>query len=149
MSRFLAIACGWLVLLLPLQAELWTNQAGRVIDATLEKFDGASVTFVRTNGSRLVLPLLALTVADQQRVKLKSGHTVVPVFVQAAYRDACSVLDRFGKLPAAQRSDNARTKATRMACAVFDARLEPRQQELKDPEVRREIKRLRASLEGQ
>jgi hypothetical protein len=36
-----------------------------------------------------------------------------------------------------------------MACAVFDARLEPRQKELKDPEVRSEIKRLRASLEGQ
>jgi hypothetical protein len=42
---------------LPLCADLWTNQAGHVIEAKLQSFDGATVTLVRTNGSQLNLPM--------------------------------------------------------------------------------------------
>lgn len=142
------IACAWLAFTFPAAADLWTNQAGRILEAALEKFDGASVTFVRTNGARLVLPLRALSPADQRRVKQRTGHTVVPAFVQGAYLDARSILDRFEALPAEQRTDEARAGATRTACAVFDGRVEPRRRELKDPEVARETRRLRDALEG-
>jgi hypothetical protein len=130
------------------QADLWTNQAGRVIEARLDGFDGSQVTLVRTNGAVLKLPLKALCPADQRRVQLQHGRSIAPLFVQAACRDARSVLDRFERLPAEQRTEEARAQAQRMACAVFDARLKPRLGELKDKQVLEEVKRLRASLGG-
>jgi hypothetical protein len=135
----------------PLQlcADLWTNQAGRVIEARLEAFDGATVTLVRTNGSQLKLPLSALSHSDQNRVRLKSGKAVAPAFVHDAFRDAKEVLEKFERLPDEQRTDEARVAATRMACAIFDARLKPRMQELKAPSVLAEVRRLRAALNGQ
>ncbi len=132
----------------PLQlcADLWTNQAGHVIEANLKSFDGSTVTLVRTNGTLLKLPLSALSKADQNRVLLKSGKTVAPTFVHDAYRDAKEILDKFERLADEQRTDEARVAATRMACAVFDSRLKPRLAELKSPAVLREVQRLRASL---
>ncbi len=129
-----------------LQADLWTNQAGRVIEARLLEFDGTWVTLARTNGSRLRLPLTALRPADQRRVKLQLGESIAPPFVLAAYREARTVLDQFNKLPAQQRTEDARTKTGRMAGAVFDGRLKPRQDELKDPPVQTEVQRLRNLL---
>jgi hypothetical protein len=127
-------------------AELWTNMAGRTIEATLEKFDGVTVTFTRTNGTSLTMPLRVLNLPDQQRVKIRSGHNIAPAFVQGAYRDARTVLDRFEALPAERRTEEARAAAIRTACAIFDARLKPRASELQNPQVRDEIKRLRDSL---
>jgi hypothetical protein len=141
------LAC--LVAPLQLCADLWTNQAGHVIDAKLQAFDGATVTLVRTNGSQLKLPLSALSKADQNRVRLKSGQAVAPAFVHDAYRDAKEILDKFERLSDEQRTDEARLAATRMACAIFDARLKPRLHELKAPTVLREVQRLRASLNCQ
>jgi hypothetical protein len=134
---------------LQLRADLWTNQAGHVIEAKLQSFDGATVTLVRTNGSQLKLPLSALSQADQNRVRLKSGKAVAPAFVHDAFRDAKEILNKFERLPDEQRTDEARIAATRMACAIFDARLKPRMQELKAPSVLAEVRRLRASLNGQ
>jgi len=135
----------------PLQlcADLWTNQAGHVIEAKLQSFDGATVTLVRTNGSQLKLPLSALSKADQNRVRLKSGQAVAPAFVHDAFRDAKEILEKFERLPDEQRTDEARIAATRMACAIFDARLKPRMHELKAPAVLEEVRRLRASLNSQ
>ena len=135
----------------PLQlcADLWTNQAGHVIEAKLQSFDGMTVTLVRTNGTLLKLPLSALSRLDQDRVRLKSGQAVAPAFVHDAYRDAREVLDKFERLSDEQRTEEARAAATRMACAIFDARLKPRLGELKSPAVLREIQRLRASLNCQ
>ena len=132
----------------PLQlcADLWTNQAGHVIEASLKSFDGSTVTLVRTNGSQLMLPLSALSKEDQDRVRLKSGQAVAPAFVHDAYRDAREILDKFERLADDQRTDEARAAATRMACAVFEARLKPRLHELKSPTVLREVQRLRTSL---
>jgi hypothetical protein len=131
---------------LRLCADLWTNQAGHVIEAKLQAFDGATVTLVRTNGSQLKLPLSALSKADQNRVRLKSGQAVAPAFVHDAYRDAREVLDKFERLSEEQRTEEGRAAATRMACAIFEARLKPRVAELKAPAVLREVQRLRASL---
>ena len=134
---------------LRLYADLWTNQAGHVIDAKLQSFDGATVTLVRTNGSQLKLPLSALSKSDQDRVRLKSGQAVAPAFVHDAFRDAKEILDKFERLSDEQRTEEARIAATRMACAVFDARMRPRLAELKSPAVLREVQRLRASLNCQ
>ena len=134
---------------LQLPADLWTNQAGHVIEAKLQSFDGATVTLVRTNGTLLKLPVSALSRADQDRVRLKSGQAVAPAFVHDAYRDAREVLDKFERLSDEQRTEEARAAATRMACAIFDARIKPRLGELKSPAVLREIQRLRASLNCQ
>jgi len=131
---------------LRLRADLWTNQAGHVIEAKLQTFDGATVTLLRTNGSQLKLPLSALSKADQNRVRLKTGKAVAPAFVHDAFRDAKEVLEKFDRLPDEQRTNEARAAATRMACAIFDARLKPRLQELKAPSVLEEVRRLRASL---
>ena len=134
---------------LQLPADLWTNQAGHVIEAKLQSFDGSTVTLVRTNGSQLKLPLSALSKADQNRVRLKTGQAVAPAFVHDAYRDAKEILDKFERLSDEQRTDEARAAATRMACAIFEARLKPRLHELKAPSVLREVQRLRASLNCQ
>ena len=134
---------------LRLCADLWTNQAGHVIEAKLQSFDGATVTLVRTNGSQLKLPLSALSKSDQDRVRLKSGQAVAPAFVHDAFRDAKEILDKFERLSDEQRTEEARIAATRMACAVFDARMRPRLAELKSPAVLREVQRLRASLNCQ
>ena len=134
---------------LQLWADLWTNQAGHVIEANLKSFDGATVTLVRTNGSQLKLPLSALSKADQDRVRLKTGQAVAPAFVHDAFRDAREILDKFERLPDEQRTDEARAAATRMACAIFEARLKPRLHELKGPSVLREVQRLRAALNCQ
>jgi len=132
-----------------LYADVWTNQAGHVIEAKLHAFDGATVTLVRTNGSQLKLPLSALSKPDQNRVRLKSGQAVAPAFVHDAFRDAREVLDRFERLSDEQRTDEGRLAATRMACAIFDARIKPRLHELKAPTVLAEVQRLRASLNCQ
>lgn len=128
------------------EAELWTNQAGQVIEATFKGFDGSSVTLVRTNGMPLRLPLSALCKEDQRRVRLQANQSLAPDFVQTAYRDARSVLDRFERLPPNQQTPEARQKAVNMACSVFDARVNARAGELKDPAVKDEVKRLRDSL---
>jgi len=145
--RVVLLAC--FVAPLQLCADLWTNQAGHVIEANLKSFDGATVTLVRTNGSQLKLPLSALSQADQNRVRLKSGQAVAPAFVHDAFRDAKEILEKFERLPDEQRTDEARIAATRMACAIFDARLKPRMHELKAPAVLEEVRRLRASLNSQ
>jgi hypothetical protein len=144
----LVVLSGMLAGAAPAWADLWTNQAGRVIEARLEEFDGSQVTLVRTNGSVVRLPLKVLCAADQRRVQQQCGQSIAPAFVQAAYRDARSVLDRFERLPAEQRTEEARAQTARMACAVFDARLKPRLGELKDSQVLEEVKRLRALLGG-
>ena len=140
----LLLAC--LVFTLSARGDLWTNQAGRVIEGKLEAFDGATVTLLRTNGSQFKLPLTALCQTDQQRVRLRTGQSSVPPFVQAAYRDARAVVEQFDRLPEAQRTEEARLGSIRMACAVFDARLQPRLGELKDKNVLQQISQLRASL---
>ena len=142
------ILLGWLTMATPLWADLWTNQAGRVIEARLKAFDGASVTLTRTNGSSLRLPLSALCQTDQRRVLSLKGHSIVPIFVQAAYRDARTIIDQFERLPTELQTEQGRAASWRMAREVFEARLKPRLEELKDKKVLEEIRRLRASLEA-
>ena len=140
-----------LVLLLCLgstvQADLWTNQAGKVLEGTLGEFDGVSVTLVRTNGSILKLPLTALSPTDQQRVRMQKHQSIAPDFVKAAYRDATVPLERFGRLPAQQQTAEARAKAAQMAVLVFDTRLKARSAELTNQAVLEEVKRLRSLLD--
>lgn len=119
-----------------------------MIEARLEAFDGAWVTLARTNGSQVRLPLSALCQADRNRVRQQTGHSVAPAFVQGAYRDARVILEQFERLPAEQRTEEGRAGSIRMACAVFDARLKPRMEELKDKDVFDEVRLLRASLLG-
>ncbi len=145
----LVLLSGLLAGAAPARGDLWTNQAGRVVEARLEAFDGAWVTLVRTNGSQLKLPLGALCPADQRRVRLQTGQSVAPAFVQAAYRDAKAVLEKFDRLPAERRTEEARVASIGLACAAFDARLKPRLGELKEPGVSNEVRRLRALLQGQ
>jgi hypothetical protein len=147
--RTALILLGWFTMAMPLCADLWTNQAGRVIEARLEAFDGASVTLTRTNGAHLKLPLSALCPTDQQRVLSQMGRSVVPAFIQAAYRDARTIIDQFERLPTGLQTEQGRASSVRMAREVFDARLKPRLNELKDKNVLEEVQRLRASLEGQ
>jgi hypothetical protein len=132
--------------LAPVQAESWTNQAGRVIEARLGSFDGVSVTLIRTNGSSLRLPLSALSNADQRRVRLQKAQSIAPDFVRSADHDARAVLERFERLPDDQRTAEGRKKAVHMACSIFDARVKARSAEVSDKEVLDEIKRLRALL---
>ncbi len=128
------------------EADSWTNQAGGVIEATLESFDGARVTLVRTNGAVLRLPLSALSAADQRRARLQSAQSIAPDFVRTAYTDARSVLDRFDRLPAHQQTPEARRRALHMARSVFDARIKARAAELQDKTVLEEVRHLRTSL---
>ena len=143
------ILLGWLTMATPLWADLWTNQAGRAIEARLKAFDGASVTLTRTNGSSLQLPLSALCPTDQQRVLSQMGHSVAPAFVQAAYRDARRIIEQFERLPTEQQTGQGRAASIRMAREVFEARLKPRLDELKEKNVFQELQHLRASLQGQ
>jgi hypothetical protein len=128
------------------RCEYWTNQAGRVIEGQLEKFDGAWLTLLRTNGTALRLPLSALCKPDQQRVLVQNALSIAPGFVIAAYKDATSVLERYNRLPLDQQTPEARRASTHMACAVFDGRISPRKAELADKAVQVEVKRLRALL---
>jgi hypothetical protein len=132
--------------LAPVQGEMWTNQAGRVIEARLEACQGDWVTLVRTNGAVLKLPLSALRPADQRRARLQKAQSIAPAFVLAAYKDAHAVLDRFERLPADQQTAASRAAANQMACSVFDARLKARAAELTDKAVLDEVKNLRALL---
>jgi hypothetical protein len=131
------------------RAEMWTNQAGRVVEARLQSFDGVSVTLVKTNAQTLQIPLASLCAADQRRVRQQAGLSIAPEFVQAAYRDASAVLARFDSQPASRKTGEGRTKAALMACSVFDARMGVRAQEITDQAVRDEIKRLRSLLADQ
>jgi hypothetical protein len=128
------------------RAENWTNQAGRVIEGRLAKFDGLSVTLVRTNGVTVRLPLSALCKADQQRVLIRNDFSIAPGFVVAAYKDAVLVLEKYQRLPPEQQTAEARKAAVQMACAVFDGRLRARRSELTDKAVQDEVTRLRAVL---
>ena len=139
---------GWLAMSWPLSADLWTNQAGRVIEARLEAFDGAWVTLALTNGSSLRLPLGSLCQADQYRVRRQTGHSLAPAFVHSAYRDARKIIKQFERLPPEQRTEEARAGCARLARAIFDARLKPRLDELKDKDVLEEVGHLRVSLDG-
>lgn len=134
---------------LPVQllGEQWTNQAGRVIEARLEAFDGVLVTFARTNGLLLKIPVSALCEKDQHRVRLQTGHSLAPAFVHDAYRDAKAIIERFERFPTAQRTEEAWTATRRMACAIFDARLQPRRDELTHKAVAEEVRRLRNALQ--
>ncbi|MBI2949327.1 MAG: hypothetical protein HYY23_16925, partial [Verrucomicrobia bacterium] len=133
----------------PLWADLWTNQAGRVIEARIEAFDGAWVTLARTNGFRLRLPVGVLCHADQHRVRRQTGHSIAPAFVQGAYRDARAIIEQFQRLPAERRTELGRTASIHMACVVFDGRLKARLSELKEKEILEEVRRLRAALRDQ
>jgi hypothetical protein len=139
-----------LMLLVTVQApawgEMWTNQAGRVIEAKLGAFDGVWVTLERTNAPALRVPLSALREPDQRRVRLLKGQSVAPAFVQAAYRDAATVLRRFERLPADRQTADAWKQAADVACATFDARIQARSTELTSAEVQAEVKRLRLAL---
>ncbi len=128
-------------------AELWTNQAAKVIQGNLEHFDGATVTLARTNGATLTLPLSAFCAADQRRVLAWSRRSVAPEFVWSAYRDAAAALARFDRLPADQQTAEARGKAANMARSVFDARVQPRSAELASPAVLQEVSRIRGLLQ--
>ena len=132
--------------LTPARGEMWTNQAGHVIEARLGEFDGVWVTLERTNGSALRLPLSALREPDQRRVRLLKGQTVAPAFVQAAYRDAVTILERFERLPAAQQTAEGWKQAANLACATFDARIQARATELTNAVVLAEVQRLRVAL---
>jgi hypothetical protein len=68
----------------PLCSENWTNQAGRVIEGRLDKFDGSYLILIRTNGLALRLPLSALCKSDQQRVLVQNACSIAPDFVVAA-----------------------------------------------------------------
>lgn len=142
-----AVLLAWLTLAAQLRADQWTNLAGRVIVARLDGFDGVSVTFTRTNGSRLRIPVNALCESDQHRVRLLSGHSPAPSFVLDAYRDANAILERFARLPARQQTESARVATLRMARAVFDARLKDRLDELKEKNLLAEVNRLRDTLQ--
>ena len=142
----LAALIVFLATLESVDADWWTNQAGGVVEATLDGFDGARVTLVRTNGAVLRLPLSALSAADQRRARLQSAQSIAPAFVQTAYADARSVLDRFDCLPAHQQTPEARRRAVHMARSVFDARIKARATELEDKTVLEEVRRLRSSL---
>src|SRR5512138_2791417 len=120
--------------LAPARADTWTNQAGRVIEARLGEFDGVWVTLLRSNAAPLRLPLSALCPADQRRVRLLKGQSIAPDFVRAAYRDATTVLQRFERLPADQQTADGWTKAVRMACSLFDARVNARSAQLTNTE---------------
>jgi hypothetical protein len=141
----------WLLVVLaalsPARADLWTNQAGRVIEARLDACDGVWVTLVRTNGSPLKIPLSALCPADQRRARVQKALSVAPGFVKAAYKDAMTVMDRFERLPAEKQTPEGRQQAVSMARSVFDARLQARAPELTDKDVIEEVKRLRAALD--
>ena len=128
------------------RAEMWTNQAGRVIEAKLGEFDGTWITLVRTNGATLKLPLSALREADQHRVRRHKAQSIAPSFVMAAYLDAVTVLRRFDRLPADQRTTESWQKAVQMAYSIFDARISVRSAEITDNAVRAEIRRIRAAL---
>jgi hypothetical protein len=130
----------------PAQAETWTNQAGRAIEARLADFDGVWVTLVRTNAATLRLPLSALCAADQRRVRVQKAQSIAPSFVMAAYKNARTVLERFERLPAEQQTAAGRTNAGHMACSIFDARLKARSSELTEKAVLEEVQRLRALL---
>lgn len=142
------VLLGCLTIATSLRADLWTNQAGRVIEARLEALDGASVTLTRTSGAQLRLPLSALCPTDQQRVLAQMGRSPGPAFVQAAYRDARAIIDQFERLPAGLQTEQGRAASKRMAREAFEARLKPRLDELKDRNVLGEVQRLRASLDG-
>jgi hypothetical protein len=144
-TRLLVLAV-LLAALGPVRADMWTNQAGRVIEARLKEFDGVWVTLVRTNSSTLRLPLSALCKTDQRRVRAQKSQSIAPGFVQAAYKDAVGILERFQRLPADQQTAEGREKAVHMACSVFDARVNARSAELTDKDVLYEVRRLRASL---
>ena len=147
MRQFCLFALAFLACVVSsLHAEFWTNQAGRVMEGKLNQFDGVTVTILKTNGVRLQIPLTALCEADQRRVRAQTGQSIAPLFVQAAYRDALTVLAQFDRLPPEQKSEDNAIKARRTAQAVFDARLKPRMRELQQPDVRQEIKRLRFTL---
>jgi hypothetical protein len=128
------------------RGEMWTNQAGRVIEARLGEFDGIWVTLLKTNSSVLKVPLSALCEADQRRVRLLKGQTIAPPFVQSAYLDAASVLRRFERLPADQQTLEGWKKAANMACSVFDARISARSAQMTNQAVLEEVQRLRAAL---
>jgi hypothetical protein len=136
----------FLAVLWAAQAETWTNQAGRTIEAKLGAFDGAWVTLVRSNGSTLRLPLSALSAPDQRRVRMQKAQSIAPPFVRAACKDAVAVLDRFARLPADQQTAEGWSKAVRMACAIFDERLTPRSAELTSRYVQEEVQHLRDLL---
>jgi hypothetical protein len=142
----LIVVVVFLASLTQLAAELWTNQASRVIEGTLKDFDGAWVTLVRTNGMALRLPLSVLCASDQRRVLLQSARSIAPDFVQAAYKDARSVLDRFESLPAHQQTSEGRKRAVLMACSVFDTRIKTRAAELQEKALQDEVQRLRLSF---
>jgi hypothetical protein len=146
LTTHLMVLTLFLAPLAPAAAESWTNQAGRVLEAALRDFDGAYVTLARTNGASFRLPLAALCVSDQRRVRLQSAQSIAPAFVQAAYNDARSILDRFASLPPSRQTPEGRSRAVLMACSVFDTRLKARAAELQEMGVQGEVRRLRASL---
>ena len=135
--------------ILTARGEFWTNQAGKVIEGRIESIAGSTILLVRTNGSQMKIPLQALAQPDQRRALSQVGRTFAPEFVQVAYRDACAILEQFDRLAPELRTEAAATKARRLACSVFDARLKPRSAELQQTEVQTEVQRLRAALSGE
>jgi hypothetical protein len=84
LSPIFKVLCGMLpVFLLPVvsvQAEMWTNAAGHAIEAEWVGGDARSVTLERPNGERIRLSLLSLSPgsrksAQMQLEKLSPGNT--------------------------------------------------------------------------
>lgn len=61
-------------------ARSWTNQQGKTLTATFQRLDGNSVILKLQDGTLSAVPLVRLSVADQEYVK-KAGSVAVPTAV--------------------------------------------------------------------
>ena len=148
MQRYLMICCVLMSLAVHAfaQVEAWTNQAGHVVHAELVEYEAGIATLKTNQGTTVRIPLSTLCKKDQRRIRILQNESIVPEFVQVAYRDAKAILMRYEQLAGRWQDAGEREGACNMARAIFDERIAAHGSMDGDPAVQDEIIRLRNLL---
>jgi hypothetical protein len=128
------------------EADTWTNQAGHALVATLVDYQPGWVTLHQEGRGELTMPLEVLTAENQRTIKLRYGTSITPPYVQAAYRDAQTLLARYQRLPIRDGSAEEQKKINRMALMLFDERIRTFDTKSLAPVEKKELARMRSAL---
>jgi hypothetical protein len=118
-----ALGCVALTWLAPVaaSAEMWTNVAGRAVEAVLVSVDHNVAVFKSPDGTRFEMALASLAPASRQRAVDKSGRVEVPERLQTDYNLYVRTIQRLDALRSADKlKEDEYSKQRKVALAQFE-----------------------------
>jgi hypothetical protein len=118
-----ALGCVAFTLLAPgvVRADMWTNVAGRAVEAVLVSVDHNVAVFKSPDGTRFEMALASLAPASRQLAVDKSGRVEVPERLQTDYNLYVRTIQRLDALRSADKlKEDEYSKQRETALAQFE-----------------------------